>query len=239
MAEPAGAPLRAAIFDLFGTLVPEFPVAGFEGMVRRRRAGARRRRGRVHRRLVPDRRGAADGRVPGWDRREHPRDRGGDGRCRAPTEEALERALAPRDGDVPALVRPARRRARDGHRAPRPRHPARARSRCAPPTPRRCGAPPRSPGCSTSRSSARRWGSANPTRRSTGSRSTACGSRPEETLYCGDGSYRRAHRRRSRWGWSPSRSAIPRVVRGEQLRPDGDDWDGAWVGDLRELLDRF
>ena len=31
----------------------------------------------------------------------------------------------------------------------------------------------------------------------------------------------------------------PDVVTAEQLRPEGEDWQGAWVPDLRELLAWF
>lgn len=60
----------------------------------------------------------------------------------------------------------------------------------------------------------------------------------EETLYCGDGSYRELTGAAA-VGLVAVEIRDPAVLRGEQLRPDGDDWDGAWVGDLRELLDRF
>ena len=61
---------------------------------------------------------------------------------------------------------------------------------------------------------------------------------PAETLYCGDGSYRELTGAAA-VGLVAVEIRDPAVLRGEQLRPDGDDWDGAWVGDLRELLDRF
>ena len=47
---------------------------------------------------------------------------------------------------------------------------------------------------------------------------------------------RRADRRRRARDDRGREPADPRVVAAEQLRPEGEDWDGAWVPDLRDLL---
>lgn len=236
MAEPASAPLRAAIFDLFGTLVPEFPVAGFEGMIH---AGAQA--------LGAD----EDAFIAGWYRTAEARQSGGypggipenireivaTMGMPTPTDAALERALAPREEMYRRWFFP-----RDGAletvTALRDRGiPLGLISMCAPDTPAMWRASPFA-GLFDVEVFSSEVGLRKPDPAIYRFAIDRLGTPPEVTLYCGDGSYRELTGAAA-VGLVAVEIRDPAVVRGEQLRPDGDDWAGAWVGDLRELLDRF
>jgi putative hydrolase of the HAD superfamily len=59
---------------------------------------------------------------------------------------------------------------------------------------------------------------------------------PERCLYCGDGAYRELTGAEA-VGMTAYEIRDPTVVTAEQLRPEGEDWQGAGVSDLRELLE--
>ena len=59
---------------------------------------------------------------------------------------------------------------------------------------------------------------------------------PERCLYCGDGAYAELTGAAA-LGMTAVEIRDPNVVHAEQLRPEGEDWDGERVADLRELLE--
>jgi putative hydrolase of the HAD superfamily len=61
---------------------------------------------------------------------------------------------------------------------------------------------------------------------------------PADCLYCGDGAYGELTGAAS-LGMTAVEIRDPSVVTAEQLRPEGEDWHGAHVADLRELLRLF
>jgi putative hydrolase of the HAD superfamily len=61
---------------------------------------------------------------------------------------------------------------------------------------------------------------------------------PTDCLYCGDGSYGELSGA-SRVGMTVFQIRDPEVDAAGQLRPEGDDWSGAWIADLRELMPLF
>ncbi len=229
-------PLRAAIFDLFGTLVPEFPRSGFYDMVRHaaRTLGAdedafleawyetalARQTGRYAggmaenvRAIVaslglpePSQHAVDDALAPRMDMYE---------RWFVPRPGALETVTALRDRGIPlGLI-----------------------SMCAPDTPPLWRESPfanlfdvevfssevglRKPDPAIYRYALDRLGV-----------------EPANTLYCGDGAYGELTGAVA-LGMTAVEIRDPEVVTAEQLRPEGEDWDGAHVADLRELLAFF
>ena len=61
------------------------------------------------------------------------------------------------------------------------------------------------------------------------------GVEPVSCLYCGDGSYHELTGADA-VGMTAVEIRDPDVDAHEQLRPEGEDWTGAWVADLRDLL---
>jgi len=61
---------------------------------------------------------------------------------------------------------------------------------------------------------------------------------PERCLYCGDGAYSELSGAEA-LGMTAVEIRDPDLDHAEQLRPEGEDWDGERVADLRELLDRL
>jgi putative hydrolase of the HAD superfamily len=66
----------------------------------------------------------------------------------------------------------------------------------------------------------------------------ALGVDPGDSLYCGDGAYRELSGAVA-LGMLAVEIRDPDVDHAEQLRPEGEEWDGPRVGDLRELLAYF
>lgn len=60
----------------------------------------------------------------------------------------------------------------------------------------------------------------------------------ERCLYCGDGAYSELSGAEA-LGMTAVEIREPDLDHAEQLRPEGEDWDGEHVADLRELLDRL
>jgi putative hydrolase of the HAD superfamily len=232
----AEARLRAAIFDLFGTLVPEFPRSAFEGNVRVMGAAL----GFDPEAFLdewamtaPDRQlGRYAGGVP-----ENVRaicDRLGGPQ---PTDEALEAALAPRaelyrrwfvprPGAVETLTE---LRARGV--------PLGLISMCAPDTPPLWHASVLAPLVDVEVFSSE-TGLRKPDPAIYLAATGPLGVEPADCLYCGDGAYAELTGAAS-LGMTAVEIRDPDVVTAEQLRPEGEDWTGAWVADLRDLLPRF
>jgi putative hydrolase of the HAD superfamily len=61
---------------------------------------------------------------------------------------------------------------------------------------------------------------------------------PERCLYCGDGAYAELTGAAA-LGMTAVEIRDPDLDHAEQLRPEGEEWDGERVADLRELLDRL
>jgi putative hydrolase of the HAD superfamily len=66
----------------------------------------------------------------------------------------------------------------------------------------------------------------------------ALGVDPEDCIYCGDGAYRELTGAQA-LGMTAVEIRDPDVVTAEQLRPEGEDWQGAWVPHLGDLLAWF
>jgi putative hydrolase of the HAD superfamily len=227
---------RYAIFDLFGTLVPEFPRSGFEEMIH----GAARVLG------------ADEGAfMEGWYETAHPRQTGGyeggiaenvrvilDGMgMPAPSDAALADALRPRDEMYRRWFVP-RTGALETVEALRERGiPLGLISMCAPDTPAIWRASPfagrfdvevfssevglRKPEPAIYRYALERLDA-----------------EPAATLYCGDGAYGELTGAEA-VGMTAVEIRDPDVDMAEQLRPEGEDWRGARVPDLRDLLAWF
>ena len=66
----------------------------------------------------------------------------------------------------------------------------------------------------------------------------ALGVEPEDCIYCGDGAYRELTGAAA-LGMTAVEIRDPDVITAEQLRPEGEVWHGGWVADLRDLLAWF
>jgi putative hydrolase of the HAD superfamily len=232
----AHVPLRAAVFDLFGTLVPEFPHTGFEEMVHD-----------SARALGVDEAAFMEGWNATANERQTGRYPGGIAENvlaivermgeMPPTDEDLARALAPRDAMYERWFVP-RPGAIETITALRDRGvPLGLISMCAPDTPALWRASPFA-GLFDVEVFSSEVGLRKPDPAIYRYAIDRLGVPAEATLYCGDGSYRELTGADA-VGMVAVEIRSPDVVRGEQLRPEGDDWQGAWVADLRELLDRF
>jgi putative hydrolase of the HAD superfamily len=233
MADP---PPRAAVFDLFGTLVPEFPLADFEAMIVE---GARA--------LGVD--GSAF--MQGWydtasERQTGAYARGIAGNILAilagigeppPTDESLAGALAPRDEMYRRWFVPRPGALETVTELHQRGIPLGLISMCAPDAPAMWRASPFA-GLVDVEVFSSEVGLTKPDPAIYRYALDRLGVPAEATLYCGDGSYRELTGADA-VGMTAVEIRDPDVVRGEQLRPDGDDWQGAWVADLRELLERF
>ncbi|MGZ4148712.1 MAG: HAD family hydrolase [Actinomycetota bacterium] len=228
-------PYDAAIFDLFGTLVPEFPRADFYEAVRAaartlgcdeeafldwwmRTAGARQTG--VYADVADNVRAivAALGQAP-------------------PTVEALEAALASRAAMYERWFQP-RPGALETLRALRERgYPIGLISMCAPDAPALWRASALAPLVDVAVFSSERG-----LRKPEPAIYRACvdelGVTPSRCLYCGDGSYGELTGAEA-LGMTAFEIRDPSVDHAEQLRPEGEDWSGSRVSDLRELLVYF
>ncbi len=229
-------PLRVAIFDLFGTLVPEFPRSGFLTMIRH-----------AARALGAD----EDAFLDGWSETALVRQTGGYAggvgeNVRAivaslglaqPPDAVVAEALAPRLAMYERWFVP-RPGALETVTALRERGiPLGLISMCAPDTPPVWRASPfarlfavevfssevglRKPDPAIYRYALDRLGA------------EAGG-----TLYCGDGAYGELTGAEA-VGMTAVEIRDPQIVTSEQLRPEGEDWQGPWVADLRDLLSWF
>lgn len=225
--------LRAAVFDLFGTLVPEFPRSGFTEMVH-------------HAARVLD--ADEDAFLQGWYETALPRQTG---LYRGGIDENVRAIVAslglpdPSDADVAEALAP-RIVMYERWFVPRPGAletvtmlrdqgiPLGLISMCAPDTPPLWRSSPfanlfdvevfssevglRKPDPAIYRYALERLRV-----------------EPENTLYCGDGAYGELTGAEA-LGMTAVEIRDPEIVTAEQLRPEGEDWDGSHVADLRELL---
>ena len=233
---PLNGPLRTAIFDLFGTLVPEFPRGEFTEMVRR-----------AARTLSLD----EDDFLQGWYDTAVERQTGGylggiDENVRAivssmgasqPSSHLLVAALAPRDEMYRRWFVP-RPGALETVSALRARGvPLGLISMCAPDTPGIWRASPFA-GLFDVEVFSSECGLRKPDPAIYRAALEPLGADPATTLYCGDGSYGELTGAQA-LGMTAVEIRDPSVNIAEQLRPDGEDWEGERVADLRELLARF
>ena len=228
-------PFDAAIFDLFGTLVPEFPRQEFHASVR---AAARA--------LGCD----EDAFLDGWSRTAIERQTGrfadvadnvraivealGD---EAPSAEALDAALAPRRAMYERWFHP-RVGALETLRVLRDRgYPVGLISMCAPDAPAMWRGSPLAPLVDATVFSSES-GLRKPDAAIYRACATALGIEPSRCLYCGDGSYGELSGAEA-VGMRAFEIRDPEVDHAEQLRPEAEEWSGARVEDLRELLVYF
>jgi putative hydrolase of the HAD superfamily len=223
---------RAFIFDLFGTLVPEFPRSEFEAHVRAmapvlgcdpeafleawRDTAVLRQTG-----AYPG--GMAENVVAICAALGVPRPPDETiGRALAPRDELYRRWFYPRAGAVEALT------------AIRARGlPIGLISMCAPDTPPLWRASVLAPLVDVAIFSSE-TGLRKPERAIYLAATTALGVEPADCLYCGDGAYAELSGAAA-LGMLAVEIRDPDVEQEEQLRPEGEDWDGLWVADLRDL----
>ncbi|HUL85307.1 MAG TPA: HAD-IA family hydrolase [Actinomycetota bacterium] len=222
----------AAVFDLYGTLVPEISRAEFEGTVRAIAA---------HLDLEPD------AFLRGWSDTASGRQTGAYPGGLSENVRAIAAGLGadPPEGEIVAAL--SARRAMYARRfhpragaletleeLKRRDYPIGLISMCAPDTPAMWRAGPLAPLVDVEVFSSE-----------TGLRKPdaaiyllACdrlGVSPDRVLYCGDGSYGELSGA-ERVGMTAIEIREPDVDRSEQLRPEAEDWRGATVPDLRDLL---
>ena len=235
MARP-GVTLRTALFDLFGTLVPEFPRSEFYEMVSHaaRVLGADEAAFRA-----------------AWDATARDRQLGRyDGGMAentraiaemlgapAPSDEQVVEALAPR-ADMYRRWFVPRPGALETVTALRERGvPIGLISMCAPDTPALWRASPFA-GLFDVEVFSSETGLRKPDPEIYRAALDPLGADPASTLYCGDGAYGELTGAEA-LGMTAVEIRDPDVVTAEQLRPEGEDWQGAWVPDLRDLLAWF
>lgn len=232
----SGRPFDAAIFDLFGTLVPEFPRSEFYGAVRH----AAGRLGCDPEAFEAEWMGTAIARQTGA----YPGGMPENVRAicaalgtAAASDEAVREALAPREAMYARWFHPREGALETLGELKARGYPIALISMCAPDTPAMWRASELAGSVDVEVFSSE-----------TGLRKPdpaiyrlACerlGVPPERCLFCGDGAY----------GELTGAEAVgmiavwirdPAVDLAEQLRPEAEEWDGATVGDLRELLVRF
>jgi putative hydrolase of the HAD superfamily len=225
----------AAIFDLFGTLVPEFPREEFTATVR---AAARA--------LGVD----EEAFLEGWTRTAIFRQTGrftdvGQNLLTIveelghpePTADALAAALAPREAMYERWFHP-RVGAMATLRALRERgYPVGLISMCAPDAPALWRASPLAPLVEVAVFSSES-GLRKPDAAIYRACADALGVEPARCLYCGDGSYGELSGARA-VGMTAFEVRDPDVDHAALLRPEAEEWSGARVGDLRDLLVYF
>jgi putative hydrolase of the HAD superfamily len=229
-------PFRFAIFDLFGTLVPEFPKAEFSESVRH-----------AARVLGAD----EDAYLAAWmataiDRQTGAYPGGMPDNVRAicaeigvppPADALIEASLAPRDEMYRRWFHP-RAGALETVTALRERRiPLGLISMCAPDTPALWRASAFA-GLVDVEVFSSEVGLRKPDPAIYRSCLDRLGGDPATTLYCGDGAYGELTGAEA-VGMTAVEIRDPDVVPAEQLRPEGEDWRGAWVADLRDLLAWF
>jgi putative hydrolase of the HAD superfamily len=227
---------RAAIFDLFGTLVPEFPRGMFYEAVRE-----------AARVLTVD----PDAFEAEWMRTARPRQTGAYAGgipqnvreiVRAlghpePTAERIAAALAPRDAMYARLFHP-RPGALETVTALKVRGvPLGLISMCAPDTPALWRASAFA-GVMDVEVFSSESGLRKPDPAIYRAATDVLGVDPADCLYCGDGAYAELTGAAA-LGMLAVEIRDPTVDHAEQLRPEGEDWDGPRVSDLRELLRYF
>ncbi|MGE5226688.1 MAG: HAD family hydrolase [Planctomycetaceae bacterium] len=224
----------AAIFDLFGTLVPEFPRADFYASVR---AAARVLGCDEEAFLEGWTRTAIDRQTGRFDVADNVRAIVAALGHAPPTPETLEEALAPRRAMYERWFHP-RVGALEALRALRERgYPVGLISMCAPDAPALWRASPLAPLVDVTV-----FSSESGLRKPDPAIYRACvealGVEAPRCLYCGDGSYRELSGAEA-VGMTAVEIRDPAVDHAEQLRPEAEEWSGARVGDLRELLVYF
>ena len=226
----------AVIFDLFGTLVPEFPRSAFYASVRR----------------MAEVLGADEGAfIEGWSDTAILRQTGAypggvEENVRAicaalgmatPSAEAVERAVAPRAEMYRRWFHP-RTGAIETLREIKTRgYPLALISMCAPDTPAMWRASDLAPFVDIEVFSSE-TGLRKPERAIYLHACERLGVAPDRCLYCGDGAYSELTGAQA-VGMTAVEIRDPEIDHDEQLRPEGEDWAGARVADLRELLERL
>lgn len=226
----------AVIFDLFGTLVPEFPRSEFYDAVRHM-AGV----------LGVD----PDAFVEGWSETAMLRQTGAyaggiEENVRAicvalgmgpPPDDAVARAVAPRTQMYGKWFHP-RPGALETLREVKARgYPVGLISMCAPDTPEMWRASELAPFVDAEVFSSE-TGLRKPERAIYLHACERLGVVPERCLYCGDGAYSELTGA-SAVGMTAVEIRDPHLDHAEQLRPEGEDWSGDRVADLRDLLERL
>jgi putative hydrolase of the HAD superfamily len=226
----------AAVFDLFGTLVPEFPRSEFYGVVRQMAtilgadeasfveawSGS----------AVPRQTGAYPGGVE-----ENVRSICAMLGLAEPSDDVLARALAPRSEMYRRWFRP-RPGAVETLREVRARgYRSALISMCAPDTPAMWRASALAPFVDVEVFSSE-TGLRKPDPAIYLSACERLGVPPERCLYCGDGAYAELSGAEA-VGMTAVEIREPDVDHAEQLRPEGEDWTGERIAHLRELLERL
>jgi putative hydrolase of the HAD superfamily len=226
-------PITAAIFDLFGTLVPEFPRSEFEDHVRAMARALDRdeeafleawrdtavlRQTGAYPGGMPENVAAICAAVGGT-----PPSADEIASALAPRADLYRRWFVPRPGAVETLTAIRERGL-----------PIALISMCAPDTPPLWRASVLAPLVDVTVFSSE-TGLRKPERAIYRAATAALGVPPEDCLYCGDGAYAELTGAAA-LGMTAVEIRDPDVVTSEQLRPEGEDWDGPWVPDLRDLL---
>jgi putative hydrolase of the HAD superfamily len=229
-------PLRAAIFDLFGTLVPEFPRTDFYGAVREAALGLGADPAAYEAewmRTAPDRQtGRYAGGMP-----ENVRAIAAALGMPAPTDAAVAAALAPRDALYRRWFHPRIGALETVSELKSRGVPLGLISMCAPDTPAMWRASPFG-GLVDVEVFSSESGLRKPDPAIYLAATDALGVDPRDCLYCGDGAYGELTGAAA-LGMHAVEIRDPAVDHDEALRPDGEDWDGPSVADLRELLSLF
>jgi putative hydrolase of the HAD superfamily len=232
----AARPFDGVIFDLFGTLVPEFPRTAFYDSVRH----------------MAEVLGAApDAFVQGWFDtavlRQTGAYQGGIEEnvrviCAAlemssPSDEAVLRAIAPRAEMYARWFHPRPGALETLREAKARNYPVALISMCAPDTPAMWRASELAPYVDVEVFSSE-TGLRKPDRAIYLYACERLEVEPERCLYCGDGAYSELTGAQA-VGMTAVEIRDPDIDHDEQLRPEGEEWSGARVADLRELLERL
>lgn len=232
----SGRPFDAAIFDLFGTLVPEFPRSEFYGAVRHAADRLGCDPGAFEAEWMATAIARQTGAYPGG-MPENVRAICAALGTAAASDEAVREALAPREAMYARWFHPREGALETLGELKARGYPIALISMCAPDTPAMWRASELAGSVDVEVFSSE-----------TGLRKPdpaiyrlACerlGVPPERCLFCGDGAYGELTGAEA-VGMTAVWIRDPAVDHAEQLRPEAEEWDGATVGDLRELLVRF
>jgi putative hydrolase of the HAD superfamily len=223
----------AAIFDLFGTLVHEFPRSAFYETVREAARALACDEEAFEAEFMRTAVGRQTGAYAGG-MAENVREICAAIGAADPDDELIERALAPREAMYRAWFRP-RTGAVEALTEIRARaYPIGLISMCAPDTPALWRASVFAPLVDVTVFSSE-CGLRKPDPAIYLACTDALGVDPSRCLYCGDGAYSELTGAEA-VGMTAVEIRDPAIDHAEQLRPEGEDWAGASVADLRDLL---
>lgn len=227
---------RAAIFDLFGTLVPEFPRTAFYGAVRSAApvlgADPDEYEAEWMRTAIARQTGVYAGGIT-----ENVRAIVSALGLPAPSEDAIAAALAPRDELYARWFHPREGALETVTELKARGTPLALISMCAPDTPAMWQSSEFA-GLMDVEVFSSESGLRKPDPAIYRAACDPLGVAPADCLYCGDGAYGELTGATA-LGMLAVEIRDPAVDHAEQLRPEGEDWDGPRVADLRELLALF